>query len=302
MRYRPLGPSGAIVSAITLTLAPDPARSRASDWVALIYAALESGMNSFEVNGGDLAVMEGLGAALAAVERDLVFVSLRLGPTPGPDGHRRAFSIDGLAAQVRTALAHTGLDRLNAAMLDDPPIDSLAEAAEALGQIKASGEVLLAGVASDGAALDACIACGAFDLLAMPFNITSTWRERNRLREASARDLGVISSQPYPRGMDQLIEASKLRSAGEHRGGAALAGVGTYAFLNATPGWTAEEICVAYALTEPAIGTVQIPAPPLSRLESLAAAPSREMPPGLSAQIEMARFSIEAPPEQMRRA
>jgi aryl-alcohol dehydrogenase-like predicted oxidoreductase len=302
VRYRPLGPSGAIVSAITLTLAPDPARPRASDWVALIYAALESGINSFEVNGGDLAVMDGLGAALAAVERDLVFVSVRLGPTPGPDGRRAAYSIDGLAAQVQAALAQTGLSYLNAAVLDEPPADSVGDAAEALGQIKASGAVLLTGVSSDGAALDACIASGAFDLLAMPFNITSTWRERNRLREASVRDLGVISSQPYPRCMAQLIEASKLKLAGAHRGGDALADVGTYAFLNTTPGWTAEEICVAYALTEPAIATVQVPAPPIRMLESLAAAPSREMPPGLSAQIEMARFSTETPPEQMRRA
>lgn len=302
MRYRPLGPSGAIVSAVTLTLAPAPARPRASDWVALVYAALECGMNSFEVSSGDLAVMDGLGAALAAVDRNLVFVSLRLGPTPGPDGRRRAFSIEGLAAQVQAALARTGLDFLNAAVLDDPPADCLAEASEALGQIRASGAVLLTGIASDGEVLDACISGAGFDLVAMPFNITSTWRERNRLRLASERDLGVISSLPYPRDLGRLIEASKLTSASGRRDGGALADVGTYAFLNATPGWTAEEICVAYALTEPAIATVQVPAPPLHRLESLADAPSREMPPGLSAQIEMARFSTEAPPEQMRRA
>ena len=65
----------------------------------------------------------------------------------------------------------------------------------------------------------------------------------------------------------------------------------SYAFLDATHNWTAEEICLAYALTEPALATVQLFAPSLDRLERLAETPEREMPPGLSAQIEMARWS-----------
>ncbi len=123
--------------------------------MALIYAALECGMNSFEVNGGDQVVLDGMGAALAAVERDLVFVSLRLGPARGPNGRRGAFfDRRALRPGPGEALTRAGLDHLNAALLDDPPVDTLAEAVEALGQVKASGEVLLTGFASDGPVLD----------------------------------------------------------------------------------------------------------------------------------------------------
>jgi hypothetical protein len=69
--------------------------------------------------------------------------------------------------------------------------------------------------------------------------------------------------------------------------------MGSYAFLDRTHGWDAEEICIAYALTEPALATVQIEPASIARLEQLAQIPDREMPPGLAAQIEMARFSPE---------
>ena len=70
-----------------------------------------------------------------------------------------------------------------------------------------------------------------------------------------------------------------------------MAGCGTYAFLENTPGWKADEICLAYALTEPCLASVQVRPSSLVELERLAAVVERDMPPGLAAQIEMARFS-----------
>jgi hypothetical protein len=70
-----------------------------------------------------------------------------------------------------------------------------------------------------------------------------------------------------------------------------LAGAGTYAFLNRTRNWTPEEICLAHALTEPSLASVQVSAERVDRIEALAAIPDKELPPGVSAQIEMARFS-----------
>jgi hypothetical protein len=74
-----------------------------------------------------------------------------------------------------------------------------------------------------------------------------------------------------------------------------LAGVGTYAFLHDTAGWTPEELCLAYALTEPSLATVQIDLGFVDRIEALAAVPDRDTPTGLGAQIEMARFCGDAP-------
>ena len=68
-----------------------------------------------------------------------------------------------------------------------------------------------------------------------------------------------------------------------------LAGVGTFAFLHQTPGWDAESICLAHVMTDPAICSVLIQARDEARIERLASVPDRDMPPGLAAQIEMAR-------------
>ena len=68
-------------------------------------------------------------------------------------------------------------------------------------------------------------------------------------------------------------------------------GVGTFAFLHQTQNWTAEEICLAYALTEPTLSTVLIDTADDKHLEALCAVPDRDLPPGLPAQIEMARVS-----------
>ena len=73
-----------------------------------------------------------------------------------------------------------------------------------------------------------------------------------------------------------------------------LAGAGTYAFLEQTPGWTSEQICLAYALTDVKIATVMVEPRSLEHLEMLAQVADRDMPAGLSAQVEMARFSKES--------
>ena len=70
-----------------------------------------------------------------------------------------------------------------------------------------------------------------------------------------------------------------------------LEGVGSYRFLHDTKNWTAEEICLAYCLTEPSIATVLVTSDDPEHLAQLAAVPDRDMPPGLAAQVEMARFA-----------
>jgi hypothetical protein len=81
-----------------------------------------------------------------------------------------------------------------------------------------------------------------------------------------------------------------------------LVGMGTYAFLENTSNWKSEELCLAYALTEPCLASVQIVADRADRLESLAAITERDLPPGVGAQIEMARFSPQAAADRARRA
>ena len=297
MRYRPLGPSGAIVSVISLKLGDDPARSRASDWISLIYAALENGISTFEVSADEPVVIDGLSQALKGVDRRLAFVAWRL-----PPGMRRDRSREALDAHISSALSRTGLDYLDALTIDEPAAGEFdAEAIAVLAKAKAAGSVRFLGLMGEGEATDQCVASGGFDMLTTAFNITSGWKERNRVRDASAAEMAIVGYNSYPRAFHAAATAA--HKAGEGKAGAeALRGVGSYLFLDKTAGWTAEEICLAYALTEPALATVQVRPASMAHLEQLASVPDRELPPGLAAQIEMARFSPQADAEDRRTA
>jgi aryl-alcohol dehydrogenase-like predicted oxidoreductase len=302
MRYRPLGNTGMAVSAVSLTLSDSNAR-RASDWVQIIYAGLENGINAFYVVGQQSALIDGFSEAMKAIDRNLVFVGWRLGWTVTNSGAvARDFSAEGLTHSVESAVARTGLGYVDAAILDDPKSDELSpKALEALKQLKEAGRIRLLGVSGQSEATDAYISSRAFDLLATTFNIASGWKERLRLKAAIDQDMAVIGYGYQPEQLPDRAQGSKPSAWGRNAANP-LAGAGTYAFLDETPKWTAEEICLAYAMTEPSLCTVQIAAERVEQVETLAKVPERELPPNVPAQIEMARFSPPAKVEVARRA
>ena len=296
MRFRPLGGSGIVVSSVSLALADSTVRARANDWVSLIYASFENGINAFEVTGLHPAISDGLTLALQAVERRLLFLAWRLGTRLSPSGGlMRDFSPDSLERTVDAVLARTGAEYLDAVILDDPGVEELSpQALEALRNMRADGRVHRLGVGGRDEALDAYISTGAFDLLQIPFSLTSGWVERRRLRAAIDRDMGIMGYDYFPEAFQGGSDARPKTSGWGRSNASPLAGAGTYAFLQHTRNWTPEEICLAYALTQPALATVQINADRVERIEALAAVPDRELPPGVSAQIEMARFAATA--------
>lgn len=292
MRYRPFGGSGFVVSAISLALRDDRTRTRPEQWTSLIYAALEQGINTFEVHGRGAAIADGLAQAVQTVDRNLVFVIWRLGRLPNGSAPVRDFSAAAIQGQVRGILARTGLGHIDVAMLDDPGESELpVEGLEALHELKRAGSIHFIGVGgADESAVDAYISGGRFDVIGASFNLTSGWRERNRVRAAMQRDMVVIGYDPYPADFHRAVSDSLKHRGLFDRNRSPLEGVGTYAFLDSTPNWSGEQICLAYAVTESALATVQVDAPNAERIEELALAVDRELPPGLSAQIEMARF------------
>jgi hypothetical protein len=296
VRYRPLGNTGMSISAMSLLLADTGARMSAADWVNLVYAALESGINAFEVIGAQPALIDGFGHAMQAVDRRLVFVAWRLGWSASPAGAPlRDFTPEGLAGLVEGVLARTGLGYLDATILDDPNTEELSpRALDTLKRLKDMGRIRLLGVTGRDDAIDAYISSGAFDLIATPFSLMSGWKERLRVKAAIDRDMAVIGRDYYPQAVQDTEQGHKGglwgRTAANPLGGA-----GTYAFLDRTPNWSGEEICLAYAMTEPSLCTVQVPADRIDRVELMAAVCERELPSGVPAQIEMARFAP-APP------
>jgi len=304
MRYRPFGNSGMAVSAISLGLADSHTRPKAADWESLVYAALENGVNHFEVMGRQPALAEGLARALQAIERRLVCVSWRLGRTLGSAGALvRDFSPGALQRSVDSILASTGLGYLDVALLDDPHADELhPPTLETLKAMRESGKAKMLGVAGGDDAIDAHISTGVFDAACLPFNLVSAWKDRHRLKSAADNDMAVTAFDYYPDRFRTTATAAPKSSHWGQPGAHPLSGAGTYAFLDRTQGWTGEDICLAYALTNPSLATVQVIADRPQRIEAMAATVERDLPPGVAAQIEMARFAPEQPQAARKRA
>jgi aryl-alcohol dehydrogenase-like predicted oxidoreductase len=294
MRYRPFGRTGAAVSALSLALTDRP--MRADDRVKLIYAALEAGINTFELQSRDPAVAAALGEALGSIERHMVFVAMRVGWNRDRNGMRvRDLSAEGLTGAIEAVLSRTRLGRLDVAILDTLEAEDLPpHVIPSLQSSQAAGRVSMLGIAGREA-VEPHLDAGAFEVLETPFNITSGWADRNRLKHAVEAGMTVIGSDFYPFGRRKEDQPSPgpmglarlLGGAGKAR-----APEGPYAFLDRTPGWSPEEACLAFALTEPALATVQARCHEAGALQKLASAVERDLPNGLSAQIEMARFPL----------
>jgi aryl-alcohol dehydrogenase-like predicted oxidoreductase len=297
MRYRPFGSAGVAVSAISLRLEDQP-RLKASDWRGLVYAALENGVNSFEFDGVSPALMEGAAQALATVERRLLFIGWRLRARGD-----RALRAQAVHDMIDQALDRTGLGHIDVATLDDPDANDFpSETLEQLKALHGARLIRLLAVSGAGDRFDAYAASGLFDAMATPFNLASGWVERNRVRAAMARETAVIGLDFWPQALREQRRGFLPKPSLWRRRADPLADVGGYDFLHNTHGWTAQQICLAYALTEPSLATVQITADSPADLETLAAIAERDLPTRCTAQIEMARFSAQEAERNRRRA
>ena len=293
MRYRPFGGGGLVVSAVSLRLKTGVS----PDAVApLMHGALEHGINYFELPGADPEVLSAAGEALRPVDRNLLVVTLRVGG--GPAGGARDFTPQTLANQIVDAQRRTGVRDFDGVVLDDPAAEELSpKALETLKIARSTGRTRMLGVSGVDEAIDAYISTGAFDMLVIPFNLASGWRERRRLVEAQRRDMVIVGYDFWP---DQFHASPKrerpsliTRALAPKPKAEPLAGAGTYAFLDTTPGWTSEQICMAYALSDVTVATVMLETTDVEHLGALADVADRELPPAVSAQVEMARFSAE---------
>jgi aryl-alcohol dehydrogenase-like predicted oxidoreductase len=285
MRYRPFGRSGVAVSALSLTLNGADDRRKASDWLALVHAALEHGVNAFEIAQPSSALLTGFAQGIEAVRRPLLFVSLR--SDPQMQGRR----LDGWVSEV---IAAGGFGEVNLFTIaaDSPEFE------EALGaglRLRDLNLVRRLAVAGPCALLETHIEDPLFDALVIPFGMLSGWRERNLVRVALARQMGVMSYDPCPAQLTEMAkeERKQAKKSGWFKRADPLATAGSHTFLQSTPGWTPEQICLAYALTEPAVTTVQMPVKDLEHLAGLAAVPERNLPAQVAAQIEMSHFTGE---------
>lgn len=288
MRYRPFGISGMTVSAITLRLS-DQSRLRASEWRALVFAAIENGVNSFQIDGSSPALLQGAAEAFASVERRLLFLTWRLRDEAGQ------FTREVVDRMMTAAFDDLGLDYLDLVLLNDLMGPELPPTAGAALRALHEGRAIRGlGIASRGDVDPALTGSGLVTALSSPFNLSSGWAERNRVRSAVSQNLAVIGEDFWPQTLREMSSKPLIpKPSLWRRRSDPLADVGGYEFLTGTPGWSGEEICLGYALTEPSLATVQITADTKAEIERLAAVVERDLPNGVCAQIEMARFSAQ---------
>jgi aryl-alcohol dehydrogenase-like predicted oxidoreductase len=281
------------VSALSLKLNGEDDEREASDWRDLMHAAFEQGINAFELVRPSPALLRGFAEGSAAVKRSLIFVALRL--DSGLEGQ-------GVVDWVEEVTETAGLEEVNLLGVDiaDTTIPSVIAA---MRWMKDEGMTNRLAVAGPGDLLEEQLPLGVFDAVITPFNLLSGWRERNLVRKALESQLGVIACDSCPAPLLSMAgQAKQQTKRGWFRRPEALAGAGSYAFLMSTPGWTLEQICLGYALTEPAVASVQVEPIGVEQLASLAEVTDRGLPSRVSAQIEMARFSAEREAADRRRA
>ncbi len=290
MRYRPFARTGMAVSVLSLELNGEEDR-RQTDWRDLVHAGFEEGVNAFEIVNPSPTLVAGVAEAAEAVKRSLLFVGLR---APA--------AIDGQQLQpwVGQALAETRLGYFDLLTLNAGASRAEDLLAAAI-MMKEADRVWRLAVAGSGGLVEEDVDFGLFDALVAPFNLLSGWRDRNLVRRSLERQMGVVGCDPCPAELGELMEAAQEMTKPRlfKKRPKPLAGSGTYAFLGTTYGWSAEQICLAYALTEPSLATVQVQVDDRKHLAELAAVTDRDLPSAVSAQIEMARFSAE---EEARKA
>jgi aryl-alcohol dehydrogenase-like predicted oxidoreductase len=304
MRYRPFGNAGQAVSALTLGLSYRDIARGPEACSEIIYTALEAGINSYRLRDASPVLAEVLGEALKHVDRKLLQVSLTIGAGDGRRGSDRDFSAQGMTSCIDKALHASGLGWFDQAILDQPGTEELPQSSlNALKALRATERVRLLGVSGDGEVMDTYVSTGAFDVLVTPYHVNSPWQFKGRIRAAREQDMAVFAYGYFPESLDTIKKAEMatdekkrgLFGFGSSSAGRSkkdpLRGVGTFAFLHRTPYWTAEEICLAYVLTDPSISSVMIHSEDLERLNQLSTVPDRDLPPGLAAQIEMARVA-----------
>jgi hypothetical protein len=285
MRYRSFGDQTGAVSALSVRLDDSRHKGSAVDWRDFVFAAMEAGINSFEVGAPSAALQTGVAEAFGAIERRLFTISWRTSLAGGAYGATQ---------RARELLDALGLDLFDLLILD---LEGHQRSPSTVADIRDSGVARLIGAAGPAGLLDEAIIGGEFDCLAMHMNPSGGWNERNRIRNASQRGMGVVICDTGLEANPSKSPAAKRRLLQLFTGrGKSPAGS---AFQVDVPGWTTQQIAIAHALTDPCISTIVVQPDCTPSMEGLAWCVERDLPAGAQAQIEMSRFS--APPGMVER-
>ena len=293
MRYRAFGLFNQNVSAIGVSLAnADKKLRQKSD---LMIAGLEAGINLYEVSARDFEAAEPLGQAVDSLERGQFLFGLRIGAAS------RLASVASVLDLVQEVTDRANLEFLDYVMLELPARGAIsADLLKGATAAKSQGMVRFIGMTGHGPEAERLLNSNAIQVASESFNLASPWSQRNFLRDLSAKGLALIGEDYFP-ALARDTPAERTEEETGQRGNwlsrlaeKVVPGPSTfhpaYRFLYEVPDWTAEELCLASALNEPAVSCFLTSPEDAAAVNRLAAVVDREIPAYIPAQIEMARI------------
>jgi aryl-alcohol dehydrogenase-like predicted oxidoreductase len=294
MRYRPFGRSGLALSTLGLRLSRLKIGGNTGLLNKLIVAGLESGINTYHLDSTAPDFLRAAAEAFSVVERRLLFISVDA-QEAGQACDSIGYALHGVRDRLRVAIKESGLHTLDLVMFSPPGALSLPDdTASFLDSLKQAQMVRYVGARGATADLPGLINCGRFNVIETSFDIDSSWDKRRQIDRAVQSEINVIASDFFPAAYRKAADVVPKAARRGWFGGkpeSPLAGAGTHAFLHQTPDWTAEELCLGYALAQPTLSCIFIDADTPSEIEALAAVTERTLPSSVPAQIEMARFN-----------
>lgn len=295
MLYRPHGRSGMALSTVGVCLCPNVCRKEKGLLAKLLTAAIEQGVNAYFFKSLDLMVLREAAEILSVVDRKLLYIgALAHDTSAGLAGF--SYELEPLKARLKWAIKDSGLEYFDMIAFDHPNDNLISEESMIFMQdLRRARMVRAIGAIAESEAILELAATGDYQSLITSFNIDTNWDKRRYVDFALSRGMTVFGLNYFPeavmRAKDLLPDDAKRGFFGFKKPVNPLAGAGTYAFLHQTPEWTAEELCLGFALAQPVLSCVWIEPENIDHLNALTEVPEKHLPPSVPAQIEMARFN-----------
>ncbi|MFT3997879.1 MAG: aldo/keto reductase [Asticcacaulis sp.] len=303
MRYRPFGRSGQALSALGLKVSWVGLRRNRQAVTALLTTAIENGINTFHFTSANLEFLKVAAEALSPVNRKVLFISIAAEEETVLDPAHH-YELEPLRERLKGAVRESGLQWIDLLVFHAAGFDQIPDRSWTfIGALRDSGLLRFTGATANSDLIKAVVDDGRFNILKTVFDIDTSWNKRHLLDYAIARGMAVFGHDFFPetyRRSEDVVPKAARRGWFSSKPADPMAGAGTYAFLHQTPGWTAEELCLSFALTQPNLSTLFADPETPSHLEALSEVVERAMPTSVPAQIEMARFSADS--QRARRA
>jgi len=300
MLYRALprnGPqSGFALSAIGLRLnwkmvSHDEKRLR-----SLLETAIDNGINSYYFDYMDLELWRCVNKAFESIDPGLLYIVTR--PYGGPNSQNALdLSAERLNERLYNILDQSGFHTINALIFEHYH-QITSDNYSVIQHYCEQQSVLYLGCDAYGEQFGELIQEGDLPLLVTGFDLDTGWKARHLFQKAEQNHIALLGTAFAPKVVAQEIEAEN-RTLWQNIGSLFAkkqvlepeAPKDRYDFLYKIANWEPEDLCLAYSLNQSRINCFFVEVSDHERLIRLCKVPERHLPPSLSAQIEMSRFS-----------